>query len=85
MIEDRDVDVQPDILITEKKDMSNNIIAYILQVLVLAGCILLTVKPDISNFRPQSWWTRPRLIVCRIIFAAFAVVLAVQLVQSIIA
>ena len=57
---------------------------YILQILVLAGCILLAIKPDISNFRPAKWWTRGRMMVMRIVFSVFAVILAVQLVQSLI-
>lgn len=59
-------------------------IAYILQILVLAGCILLVIKPDISGYKPKSWWTKRRLITYRILFAICAVILIVQLAQSIV-
>ncbi len=59
-------------------------IAYILQILILAGCILLVIKPGISAYKPKAWWTKRRLITYRIFFAICAVILMVQLVQSII-
>ncbi len=58
-------------------------IAFLLQILVLVGCILLAVKPDISGYKPKAWWTKRRLITYRILFSVFAVVLIIQLVQGI--
>ncbi|MDO5776377.1 MAG: hypothetical protein Q4P22_07120 [Eubacteriales bacterium] len=58
-------------------------IAYLLQILVLAGCILLAVKPDISNYKPKEWWNKRRLIMYRIIFSICAFILAAQLIQRI--
>ena len=57
--------------------------AYILQILILAGCILLVIKPDISNYKPKAWWNKRRLIMYRIVFAVFAAILAWQLIKSI--
>ena len=57
-------------------------IRILLQALVLAGSILLTVKPDIGNYKPKAWWTKRRLIMYRIIFAICAVIMAGQLIQS---
>lgn len=58
-------------------------ISILLQVMILAGCILLTIKPDISNYKPREWWNKRRLIMYRIVFAICTVIMIVQLVQNI--
>lgn len=58
-------------------------VKYILEFLVLAGCILLTIKPDISNYKPQQWWTKRKIMFYRLVFAVCTLIMGYMIIQTI--